>query len=298
MKRIFLVLLVFLAPLPFLSSRRQPKEKHFSLEAITAKHLSQPEWETRLLSAEEWGQVQVALSQPYCYLGSGGQCDAFVSQDDHYVIKFFKQKKFAIPEWMEHFPLPFLIGPLKNKKVAKREQKRAKVFSAFKLCFDAFQEETGLVYLHLNPTQGLFRTLSLQDAKGNKHAIPLDSVEFVLQKKAKLAYSVIDAHAAHGNLAEAKQAIDQLLKLHIAFYQKGLRNRDAKFKANCGFIDEKAVLIDVGRVVYSEEIKNPKNYTQELLQITPPFRKYLAKEHPELLPYFDQSLKELVSDAS
>ena len=63
------------------------------------------------------------------------------------------------------FPVPFLsVGSVK-KKTLKREEKRNKVFSAFKLSFDSLPNETGLLYVHLNPTEHLKKTLRLFDAK-------------------------------------------------------------------------------------------------------------------------------------
>ena len=294
-------LLCILAAFPLMllfapSSSQTPKKSiGFSLKAIASTHPHQLQWETRALSAVEKNEVEHALAQDYRYLGSGGQCFSFVSRDERYVIKFFKQKKFAIPNWIERFPLPFLIHWIKDKKVLKAEMRRDKVFSAFRLCFDAFPDETGLFYVHLNQTNELNKMLSVTDTQGNPHTLNLDDLQFVLQKKAELAYNAIDNWVALGQSDRAKAAIDQLLALNIAFYQKGLRNRDANFRSNCGFIGSKAILIDVGRVVYSEEIKNPENYKKDLLQITPRFRKYLASKHPDLLAHFDESIMQLTS---
>lgn len=295
LKKILLSLLL-LTPLLLLFSPRSflQDKKGFSLKEISAALPFHPEWEISALDEEKTQEVQQALMQPYRYLGSGGQCFTFVSLDEKYVIKFFKQKKFAIPVWIEHFPIPFLVDWLRKKKAMKLEAKRSKVFSAFRLAFDLVPIETGLLYVHLNPTEHLKKILKLCDAQSNTHFLNLDELEFVLQRKAELAYSALDSLMANQELDGAKLAIEQLLALNVTLYKKGLRNRDTNFRSNCGFICSKAALIDVGRVVYSDEIKKSENYKRELAQITPAFRHYLATRHPQLVGHFDQSVDKIM----
>jgi hypothetical protein len=275
-----------------ISSRPKAKQSAFSLKMIAPKYPYHPEWETRILNDVEWEEVDRALSQPYRYLASGGQTFNFVSRDERYVIKFFKQKKFAIPEWIESFPLPSLMSWLKDKKEMKQHKKRDKVFTAFKLCFEKFPQETGLLFVHLNQTDALNKVLSFSDASGKEHALNLDHVEFVLQRKAELADYRLDSLMANGQFDETKKAIDALLALQFKFCEMGLRNRDPNFRANFGFIGEKAVLIDVGRVVYFKGVKNSDYFSKALTRNIERFRKYLKIRHPELIPYFNHSLKE------
>jgi hypothetical protein len=295
-RRLAFFSLLFIALLPVLMPHPVPKRnKGFSLEAISAQLPFHPEWEGRMPSDHEGQEVANALSQPYQFLGSGGQCFTFVSGDGKYVIKFIKQKPFEIPLWLNQFPLPFLVNWLREKKRFKREAKRNRVFTAFKLCFDLLPAETGLLYVHLNQTEHLRKALPISDAMGKRHLLNLDELEFVVQKKADLAYHTIDSLMEKKDIEGAKSAIDQLLKLNLKLYQKGFRNRDANFRSNCGFIADRAMLIDVGRIVYSQEIKEPKNYKEELLRITPKFRMYLTSRHPELLAYFDQSVVKMTN---
>ncbi len=260
--------------------KAEPK-REFTVEEISSEISYHSEWETPTLTSEGMQEVKQALGQAYRYLGSGGQCVNFVSADDKYVIKFFKQKKFAVPDGVFWF---------KQKKQKRRDERRDKVFSAFQLCFQLVPEETGLLYLHLNPTDHLKTILTLSDDQGKSYVINLDELQFVLQRKVELASHVL----AHRDLPEAKHALDQLLNMYVKFYQKGIRNRDPNFRSNCGFLGTKALLIDVGRVVYSEEIKQPENYKQELLEMTPHFRKYLSHNHPALLEYFDTVIAKII----
>ena len=289
---LLLLLLTILAlfPLPF-----QPRNTHFSLEAISAPLLFNPEWETRLLSSNEEQEVAKALSQPYCYLGSGGQCFSFVSSDDRYVIKFIKQKAFDLPIWLHRFPFPFLIYGLREKKIEKRKAKRNRVFNAFKLSFDLLPKETGLLYVHLNQTEHLKKVLPFCDPCKKTHFLNLDDLEFVIQKKADLAYNTLNAFMEKRDWEGAKLAIDQLLSLNVKLYQKGFLNRDPNFRSNCGFIEADPIVIDVGRIIYDETIKKKENYNQELLKIIPKFRSYVSLQYPELLSHFDQVVEKIIA---
>ncbi len=280
------LLLFFALPLiPLLLPHSTPN-KGFSLEAISADLPFNPAWETRALNDEEKREVDLALAQPYKYLGAGSQCYSFVSEDSKYVIKFVKQKPFEIPGWS--------IGWLREKKENKKEAKRNRVFQAFKISFDLLPEETGLLYVHMNQTHHLNKTVPFCDSQGKIHDLNLDSLEFVIQKKADLAYYAIDALMENKEIEKAKDAIDQLLALNLKLYKQGFINRDPNFRSNCGFIDHRAIVIDIGRMAYREEIKKPENYKQELIKITPKFRAYISSRHPELLSHFDQSVADII----
>ncbi len=291
---IFLLIAAILFP-ALIPRHLPPRSKSFSLEAISAQLPLNPEWETRVMSPSEEQHVAQALSQPYHYLGSGGQCFSFVSSDQQYVIKFIKQKAFDIPIWMNQFPLPFLIDWLKEKKWKKRADKRNRVFNAFKLSFDLLSEETGLLYVHLNQTQHVKKILPFCDALGKTHFLNLDDLEFVVQKKADLAYNTLHSLMEKKESEGAKLAIDQLLALNVKLYQKGFRNRDPNFKSNCGFIGTDAIVIDVGRILPLENIKTAEEHKQELLKITPQFRAYISTQYPELLPHFDQAIGKIIN---
>jgi hypothetical protein len=274
-RKTLILFLLAIALLPALIPRPKPLQNK---EGI-AKLPFNPAWEGRPLTADEQREAAIALSQPYRYLGGGGQCFSFVSKDDKYVVKFIKQKPFDLPAWMRRFPLPFLI----QRKWEKRAAKRDRAFQAFKLSFDLLSSETGLIYVHLNRTVHLHRALPFEDAEGKTHWIALDDVPFVVQKRAELASQTIDRLMQDKDLRNAKLAIDRILALNLKLSQKGFHNRDPNFRSNCGFIGADAILIDVGRIASGK---------QESCKAICKFRDYLLTKHPELLQHFDQSVAE------
>ena len=291
-QRAFVAFLLTLSSCKSSSTTTSPS-KSFSVEEIASYLPHCSKWEMRALTAQEEVGLDDALSQTYSYLGSGGQCYAFSSEDGRYILKFFKQKAFAIPQWLEQFPLPFFVRGLKNKKLKKRESKRNKVFSAFKLSFDLLPQETGILYVHLNPTGHFNRSLKVKGPSGLSYELDLNDFEFVIQKRAELAYHRIDSLVKAQNLEGAKRAIDQLLALHIQLYKKGIRNKDANFRSNYGFIGDEPIIVDVGRVVYCEKIKKLRNYKSELERIAPRFRNWIQLTHPQLLSHFDGSMEKI-----
>src|ERR1700722_5834233 len=282
-----ILLLLSISPLLLLIPRSPPSQnKGFSLQAISADLPFNPAWEGRPMSSGEESQVAQALLQPYRHLGDGGQCFSFVSKDDRYVIKFIKQKAFDLPVWMDRFPLPFLIHWLCEKKKGKRAAKRDRTFQAFKLSFDLLPLETGLMYVHLNKTEHLQKTLSFEDAEGNTHRLALDAVAFIIQKKVDIASETIDRLMQKGDVENAKLAIDRILALNLRLHQKGFHNRDPNFRSNCGFLKDDAILIDVGRIAPGKH---------ESLKAIRKFRDYLSAKHPELLDHFDQSVAKIAN---
>ncbi len=286
--KILPLMLILLVVCPLKLMNKPAKKKAiFSLEAINAKIPYHSEWEGHALNEEETRILGIAFGQPYHYLGSGGQCFAFVSADEKYVIKFIKQKAFAIPNWLEKFPIPWMIHSIKQKKILKKEARRNKIFSTFKMSFDFLKEETGILFVHLNATQNINKALCVFDAQGKSHLLALDDLEFIVQKKCALAYSFIDSLIQKNDRESAQRAIEKLLALNVQLFQKGFRNRDSNFHTNYGFIDEEAILIDVGRMVYDNDIKKPEHFKRELQKISLSLRNYLAKHHPLLVEAYD-----------
>ena len=252
---------VLLMSLTLLFSCTAQESTPFSVEKISA---TAP---CGQLSEREKAIVEEALSQEYHYFGRGGQSHVFFSADGQFVLKFLKPK-FS-----------------KNK--GKAALQKNKVLSAFQLCSENFAQETGVLYAHLKHTP-LPRTARLFGPEGAPLPLDLEEHLFLLQKRAILAYDQIDAWVSEGREDLAKEGIESLLVLHVDLFKKGFRNRDANFKSNCGFIEGQPILFDIGRVVYSEEIKNQENHKKEIARITPRFRQWLATHHEELLEHFDQ----------
>ena len=236
------------------------------------------EWETSPLNEKEQQELLIALEKPFSYLGSGGQCYAFAS--DTHVIKFFKH----------HRRSSFLT--IQEKKRRKKEAKFLRDFTSYKLSFENLREETGLLFVHLNKTDTLCKKITIIDKIGIAHTLSLDEYEFVVQKRGTLAHIHLDTLMQKGDVECAKRSIDSLLGILKQRCQKGIFDEDAKIHRNVAFIEEKAVLIDVGRFRKDPSRKNPEVYKKDIRMITKRLKAFLVK-YPELDAYLEKKVDEL-----
>ena len=228
----------------------------FTICAIQSSRPISDIWEPRPLSPAEKKEAEAALENPYTYFGCGGQSFIFFSKDGKYVLKLFKQEKFHLPLWMRVFHIPYLLDRYRAKKIWSREDKLFRDFTSYKIAFDELQDETGLIYVHLNKTDAWKRKIRLIDRLNIEHRVDVDTLDFVIQKRAELVYERIIREMQAGDRRAAEKSISQIIALIVTRCQKGYHDRDPNIRTNCGFIGDHAVKIDVGRFVPSEEMKN------------------------------------------
>lgn len=267
----------------------------FSVARIHSDLSFNPEWETAPLSLQQKQELRHLLDQKFHYLGCGGQCFAFSSEDGNYVIKFFKHKirkpfslflKMSLPEPLEQKRL---------KKLNKALYKLNRDFTSYKIAYEDLREETALMYIHLNKGTELNQSVTIIDKIGIAHQIPLDDVEFVVQKRAKLVYPYIEELMAQGDSNAAKAAMHSILDIIVSRCKKGVFDEDARIHRNFGFIDSKPIFIDVGRFRRDPERKLPAVYKSDLEAITKRFRAWLEESYPTLASTLDEEFHAMQS---
>src|SRR5258708_2635099 len=82
------------------------KSTRFSVSKITTS-TKDPEWDIPSLIGNEKKEIDQLLNQEFTYLSKGAQSYVFVSQDQKYVIKFFKLNKFNSQTWLSYIPFSF-----------------------------------------------------------------------------------------------------------------------------------------------------------------------------------------------
>lgn len=235
------------------------RDKGFSLKKVSSKHLPSPEWDV----ASPSEVLEKVTKMPYTYLGSGNHTYAFVSEDGQYVIKFFKQKHMRTKELF-----------LSQKKIQRRIKEREDSFTSYKIAYEKLKEETGLVYLHLNKTSDLHLALTLIDQHGKSFQLNLDDMEFLIQKKATLAFDHLRFLIKEEKYDEANTAISSLLKVVAKRNQKGIYDRDLQFFKNFGFLDGEAIEIDIGEFRID---KSPAPLEEELEMLQHQIQDFLQK---------------------
>jgi hypothetical protein len=236
--------------------------KRFTYGFRVAKmHLIFPhhaEWET-----EPNESVNEILQQPFHFIGKGAQCYVFESKDGLYVIKLFRYDQPRIDE------------------------KVIRLFDACKIAYDSLQEETGLVYIHLNPTPMGLPPLRCTDAIGRRYKFCLDKTRFAVQKKAKAFRETLEE--AKQNPVEMKKRIDEFLALLQSRAAKGVINTDPQLSRNFGFLENRAIEFDFGSYRFSPEIDRKsemKRYTNRL-------RGWLKGHASEWVAYLDSQMEEV-----
>lgn len=301
--------LVFLMCLSFggfkiykaVSSFIERKTDGFSVQAISSNRKYHPDWDVHSLTEEERAELDCALGQKYQYLACGNQAFAFLSEDGRYVLKFFKQKLFEPPfiwKWVSLFD----GKGRRAKKIWKKQDKLERDFASYRIAFDDLKEETGLVFVHLNATEWIGKEVIVSDKSQAEHALVLDRLNFILQRRADLVYPTIDRLMAEGHVAEAKEALSSILKLFASRCGKGIADSDPDLDKNFGFIDGRAVQIDIGRFTRDpvkrkfrdrHVAKSDEPAAVELPPIKESFKAWLSKNYPELYEHFDREYEGL-----
>jgi hypothetical protein len=194
---------------------------------------------TRPLGPSSGVDPYLILKQKFYLKDQGGQSYVFISADEKYVLKFFKD-----------MPRPWI--PFKNYQ-NKKLGKLIRTINGYHLAFDRLRDETGLLYLHLSPTATPLPTI-LVDRLTIEHPIDLSSVYFVLQKRAAPVSAFTES-----TLAQVSELIQKRASCHIA-------DHDPRLHANLGWVDGQLVFIDPGRFVEEANPSSelPKKFLERL----------------------------------
>ena len=264
----------------------------FSYSNITSNLSYHPEWNIPI-TKDDLIEAKEALNQSYTYLESGSQSYVFISEDQRYVLKFFKHKRWQLNPILEIFPLP---KKLDTKRKRWKQKKKETVYSTFGSCitsYKEFKEETGVLFVHLNKSP-FDQIITLKDRMGFKHEIELTDVEFVLQRKAIPTDQYLLSLKKNGKINEAKKALFSLLAFTVKRAEKGYSDKDPHLIRNFGFIDGKAVEIDIGGFHHDPKKDLVYFHTHEMRRIERKLLPWIEENYPELAPYTKEELAKLI----
>lgn len=243
-----------------------------------------PEWEIAPLAQTEQQKVDEILSQKFTYLARGSQAFAFISEDKKHILKLFKQHKWKPRNLLGYIPLPF--NP-HYKNYLTRKAKQHAVLHSCKTALEHVQEDTGVLFAHLNPTPLNTPPITIVDKHGVAWTMDLSNSCFLLQKKADLFYPHIEDLMGQSLIEEAKYAITSTIKLIDRFIDLGVYENNAILRKNFGFIDNEAMQFDIGKFKF-DPTRHPDK--QEIRVVTKNFRRWIGLHYPELAEHFDATL--------
>lgn len=256
----------------------------FALQKVFSNKAYNSKWESSGGNLEE---VKKILNQPFTYLSKGGQSYVFASMDGQYVIKLLRYDHIRPLPWVYLLPEKYAAP-----KIAKKEAKLEKELSSYKIAFDELREETGLLYIHLNKSDCFDQTLTLIDKLGISHHLNLDQVDFLVQKRARLVYPALSELISQGKVNKAKEALDSLIQLLSCRFEKEIFDKDPDLNTNFGFLQTKAIQLDVGtfRKTFPP---NALKKRDAIRLITDNLHQWLMQKSPELDRYLRERVNEI-----
>ena len=204
--------------------------KGFHLARIDLQLESNPKWDVAYSDLEKDSALKI-LSQPFTYLNRGAQCFVFESQDHSYVIKIFQENRQVTPY---------------TRWKLKKKQKKMIDFSPCLRAHHELRNQTALIYLHLNPTEGELPTIPIRDPLGRRYLLNLDRYSFVVQKKVKPLFEALKEASVNGDLPSLLHSYFSLLDFRV---KKGIWNVDQSIESNFGFLGNEAIEIDFGHLI-------------------------------------------------
>lgn len=230
------------------------------------------------------------LHQPFHYLARGRQCFVFISADGQTVIKFLNYSRFSLPKWINLFPWLHYWEMWLVVMEDKRRLRFEATINSFQMAMNELQEETGIVYLHLQQG-GHLPILDVVDRAHRTHHVDLNRTAFILQKKATPIYEELDERFRMGGEA----ALNEALQSFVSFLQKRcalhLADDDRDVGINFGFHHGNAMLLDPGRLFLDPTLANKLRVEREIRIASKRLRKWLIQNHPESVSFLDQQIR-------
>lgn len=276
----------------------QSRTDGFGPNSIFMNSSFEPQWDYDVKQVTSSDALRKILAQRYRYIGKGTQSYVLASQDGLYVIKFFKKKHLHIAPWVQKMLQVPLLSQSINAKIQRRETRKKELFMGCITAARYIPEQSGLVYLHLNPGQiPYISTLSIVDKQGGVHQIELASTSFVIQRLGKSALDQLRCWRDNREHEEARDGLAALFHYLVERSKKGILDRDTNYGNNLGFVNGRVVTLDLGRLVHDELIMNPAEYKRRIATSMAQVRFWVSTYYPELLQYYDRQIELLNSDS-
>ncbi|MBS3904692.1 MAG: hypothetical protein KGZ39_05145 [Simkania sp.] len=266
----------------------------------TKVHMGQdPRWEIHT-SQEDKQLIDKILSQKFTYLDKGRHTYAFASEDGHYILKLFKQNQIWSFDFLNHVYCPPFWQAKRDRIIFKRHRKKEHRYTSFKIAYDHLKEKSGLIFVHLNQSSNINKKVTIYNKLHQASTIDMDSMVFILQKKAETFGSYLDKLIKDpNNTAEIKRAMDSFYRLLEYRLCRGIADKDLgpKIFSNYGVCDSQPMIIDVGGQYLDPALITCRDLWQpEINAISKPLLVLLQEKNPELHLYCLQCIENLLGN--
>ena len=266
----------------------------FNPSQIQSKLPHRAEWDVKI-SPNHDKFFYVLSQQQLNWLGRGMQVIVFETQDGKYVVKFVQLGRMK-----ENTDRGFFQNLLSKETKEKREERlqhREEIFSSSKMAFEELQDETGIIYIHLNRTENKLRGIKLVDRNGQSHRIRGDDASFLVQKKAAYVIPTLTQLMEKGDLSGAKQRINHIIEMLLSLSRKGFVDGDDALirNNNMGFTDDRAIYIDTGHMFKVANLNVMERMKYEFNVRLDPLEKWLNIMYPILGEHYREQRDTLIA---
>jgi hypothetical protein len=239
--------------------------------------------------------LRKALAQQYSYLSRGRQSYAFVSDDGQYVLKLPRSDSYCLPFWLRCCSFS-VLDRRREEGLAARKKRLHSLMNSFSLAYEELKKETGLLYLHLGPTDHLMSRVTLRDRLGSIYELDLDQTAFVLQAKTPLMIPLFKQRLAEGDREGAKAILRAFIDFVAFRAQRGIFNKDGSFLRNFGYDGGRVIQIDIGD--FYRPSSGNLDPAFSFLQTVGHVITWLGSVDLEIQAWFEQSVSERVKEFS
>ncbi len=266
----------------------------FTPSIIQSQFEPRPEWQVKI-SPEHDRFFYVVCQQTLYWLGRGAQAVVFETQDGKYVVKFFQLGRLKEPS--ERGFVKNLFSKESEGKRNERLSHREEIFLSSKMCYEELQEETGIVYVHLNRTHDRIKGIKLVDKYGQSHRIRGDDASFVVQKKGKLLIPTLTQLMESGKIDEAKGRLNQVFDLLLGMARKNFVDGDDCLirNNNLGLTEDRAIYIDTGHIFRANNLDVLERMKYEFQIRLEPLENWLKVLYPELSSYYRERHDQIIA---
>jgi len=193
---------------------------------------------------QEREKIEGIFSAPFTYFSKGKQSYVFLSQDQKYVLKLFRFDTCRMPLGQKTVRMISEWFGLPVKEIKRTfEADAVKTFLSCYLSYTVAKDQTGVVFVYLNPQKGKFPDFIVKDRMGISYKVDAGRYRFVVQRKADPFLKTLEC-------AENREPlIDSYRTLLEELQSLGLSNEDPKLSDNFGVLDGKVVAVDIGNFI-------------------------------------------------
>ena len=270
----------------------------FRLTNMTYRLPFEAPWEAPLMTDGERAELSRILNQKFTYIGKGAQCYAFASEDQLYVLKFFKFKHLKPNIFVDLIPSITPFNSYKQSCIDRKKRKLIGVFNGYDLAFRENREGSELIYLHLVPTTDLHLKATVVDKIGMERTIALDDVVFLIQRKGETLRTRMNRLLKEERLQEAEAALAAIVNMYLSEYRKGIFDHDHGVMHNTGFIDDRPFHLDVGKLNKDPHMREVNFFKKDLEHVLWKMDVWVKRSYPQYYPQVSAYLAGLYTQAT